>query len=107
MATAKKQAAAKKTATPRTRVTVAAPAAETAPPPPPAPPKAAAKAEQPEDSVAVQRTGHVTVDIPTPFVLTRDDHTKVQYPKGTMSMPLADAEHWYSKAHGVTVRQDL
>lgn len=45
----------------------------------------------------------VTVVVPKAFMLTRDDGTPVQYQAGTQEMPLDDAAHWFSRAHGVKV----
>lgn len=47
--------------------------------------------------------GHVMAHSPRAWTLTRDDHTKVAYPKGTCPMPKEDAEHWYAKDNGVTL----
>lgn len=33
----------------------------------------------------------------TPFTLTRDDGSKVQYGLGEHDMPEADAVHWYTR----------
>lgn len=45
----------------------------------------------------------VTVIVPKAFVLTRDDHSEVHFKQGTSEHHLADVEHWYAQANGVTV----
>jgi len=45
----------------------------------------------------------VHVKVPTPFRLTLDDHSEVQYTPGTPRMPRAHAEHWYAVANGVEI----
>jgi hypothetical protein len=45
----------------------------------------------------------VTAISPRAFTLTLDDHTKVEVQAGTQELPESIANHWYSKAHGVSV----
>lgn len=45
----------------------------------------------------------VTVTVPKQFTLTRDDTTPITYPIGVQKMPRKDAEHWWSKTHGVVI----
>lgn len=45
----------------------------------------------------------VTVVIPKPFTLTTDNGGHVHYSAGTQEMPTEHAEHWFSRAMGVTV----
>ena len=41
--------------------------------------------------------------VPKAFKLTLDDHTHVNYEAGTQPMPRTHVEHWFAKAHGVTL----
>lgn len=45
----------------------------------------------------------VTVVVPTPFTLTRDDGSVKHYSPGTQEMPVPDAAHWFTRAQGVKV----
>lgn len=47
--------------------------------------------------------GKVVVNVPKRFSLRRKDNTVVHYPAGPQKMPKEDAEHSYSKAHGVEI----
>lgn len=48
-------------------------------------------------------SGMVIVSVPKAFELTRDGHVSKKYAAGTQEMPRLDAEHWFSKAQGVTI----
>lgn len=45
----------------------------------------------------------VIVSVPRAFNLRITNEKVIQYPMGAYSMPKDHAEHWYSKANGVTV----
>lgn len=47
----------------------------------------------------------VTVVVPKAFTFTTDDHKQVKYGIGIQDMPRAHAEHWFSKAHGVEIKE--
>ncbi len=38
------------------------------------------------------------------FKLTLDNFTQVDYVPGPQTMPRSHAEHWFAKAHGVTIK---
>jgi hypothetical protein len=42
---------------------------------------------------------NIVVQVVKPFVLTRQDKVRVEYPVGTHSMPEEDANHWYTQHH--------
>ena len=66
--------------------------------------RAALQADTPfsSASVAAAEAEKVKVKVPKAFRLTRDDGVLVEYPAGVYEMPETDAEHWWSKANGVT-----
>lgn len=87
----------------------AAPAAETVQVPeqlpvaePPAAETPVVKAPAPEETESPKEET-VTVTVPKDFKLRLDDHVEKKYSAGVQEMPLAHAEHWYSKANGVTI----
>ena len=45
----------------------------------------------------------VFVNVGKAFTLTDDNHVSTPYPAGAAKMPRSHAEHWFSKAHGVTI----
>lgn len=45
----------------------------------------------------------VLVTVPKDFHLVLDHHHDVKYRAGTYEMPVEHAEHWWSKANGVTL----
>lgn len=45
----------------------------------------------------------VTVTAPKPFTLNWTHDVRFEYKAGVQEMPLAHAEHWWSKANGVVV----
>ena len=45
----------------------------------------------------------VTVSVPKAFNLTMSPSQTIRVPAGVQEMTLAQAEHWYSKAHGVSI----
>ena len=47
----------------------------------------------------------VTVTVPHDYQLRLDNFHMVQYKTGVQEMERAHAEHFYSKAHGVTIYQ--
>lgn len=51
-------------------------------------------------------TALVSVTVPQPFNLTRDDGSRVRYEAGVQDMHRDDAEHWYAQAHGVEKNED-
>ncbi len=46
---------------------------------------------------------YVTVTVPKPFKLRTSHDRIVDYVAGTYEMLVEDAEHWFSKAQGVTI----
>lgn len=56
------------------------------------------------DSRASKRAGdQVTVIVPKAFTLTMDDHSSKSFEAGVQEMDRVDAEHWFSRAQGVTI----
>jgi hypothetical protein len=60
---------------------------------------------QPETSLAavVDRDEQVIVTVPHNYTLRIDNSSTREFKTGVQKMPRWMAEHWYSKAHGVTV----
>lgn len=48
-------------------------------------------------------TDTVTVTVPRAFTLTLDSGSPVSYQAGVQEMPADHADHWFSRAQGVTV----
>jgi hypothetical protein len=55
------------------------------------------------DKLAEQDGAKVIVNVPKAFRLTLNDGRTIPYPAGAYGMPVKHADHWYSKANGVTV----
>lgn len=66
--------------------------------------KSADDAKLPKRTPAAQAL--VSVTVPQPFNLTRDDGSRVRYEAGVQDMHRDDAEHWYAQAHGVEKNED-
>jgi hypothetical protein len=49
----------------------------------------------------------VDVVVPKAFTLTLDNHQPVKYPVGTYPMPVDHAEHWFARAHGVSIYEPV
>jgi hypothetical protein len=64
---------------------------------------ASGAAEHAEAMSTTKMEDMVIVTVPNPFKLTLDDHTPVEYGSGVQEMPHEHANHWFSKAQGVTV----
>lgn len=47
----------------------------------------------------------VKVNVPVGFTLLNAAHQETVYPAHTAEMPREDAEHWYAKANGVTIKE--
>lgn len=60
-------------------------------------------AEQAAATAATLAEDKVTVTVPKAFTLTLDDHQVIEIAAGVQPMPKSWAEHWFSKAKGVTV----
>lgn len=60
---------------------------------------------QPEPNLAaiVDRDELIIVTVPRSFTLRIDNATTRDFKAGVQRMPRWMAEHWYSKAHGVTI----
>jgi hypothetical protein len=56
------------------------------------------------DAVAEDGEAMVMVMVPRGFNLTIDNFTQIRYEPGPQTMPRKNAEHWYAKAHGVTIK---
>lgn len=61
-----------------------------------------AKVEE-EAQRKAEADGFVIAVVPKGFELTRDGHVPIKYGPGTQRMPKNDANHWFSKAQGVTI----
>jgi hypothetical protein len=48
----------------------------------------------------------VTAIVPKPFKFTCDDGTTIDYDVGVQDMPKKHANHWWSKAQGVSIKED-
>ncbi len=55
----------------------------------------------------VRKGEEVVVMVPKAFTLTNENHAETHYPVGLQRMPLAHANHWYAKAHGVQIQDDV
>lgn len=57
-----------------------------------------------ETPVVITLTDPVIAVIPHDFMLTLDgEHSPIKFTAGTKKIEREHAEHWYSKAHGVTI----
>ena len=83
-----------KTSTPARKRVAVVPAALATPSVVPDPVAEAAAAALEEDE-------QIQVNAPRAFTLTRDGQQEIRIRAGVQMMPLADAEHWWSKAQGV------
>ena len=48
----------------------------------------------------------VTAVVPRNFIFTCDDSKQIHYKTGIQDMPRNHAEHWFSKAQGVEIRDE-
>ena len=79
-------------------------------PPEVTPPADTAPEEKPDEETttpvvadAAEGEVMVTVMVPKAFNLTMSPSQTIKVPAGVQEMTLAQAEHWYSKANGVSI----
>ena len=66
--------------------------------------RAAAPVAQPKAPVVqLHEDDEVMVIVPKDFILTDDEHAPHKYKAGTYYMDREHANHWWARAHGVTV----
>ena len=56
-----------------------------------------------EQVAAVNKEDTVLVNVEKPFKLTDDSHVVHSYVAGANKMPRSHTQHWYAKAHGITI----
>ena len=56
-----------------------------------------------ETPVAGELVDMVTATVPKAFILRLDHFREIQFKAGVQEMERAHADHWYSKANGVTI----
>lgn len=69
----------------------------------PAPAKPAGPAVGGAYDGPIEEDDMVTANVPHAYRVRIDHTTQYEYSAGAQKMPRSHAEHWYSKAHGVTV----